>query len=81
MSTATARSCRRRPLGGALRRAASGHETRTASASPPVILGNGTPLFVSGVPHRPLRLLEARPLTSGAVILRYAPDRDLGMPR
>ncbi len=39
----------------------------------PVVLGAGTPLFGRGLPRRRLELLEARPLGSGAVILRYAP--------
>ena len=39
----------------------------------PVILGAGTPLFGRGLPRRRLELLEARPLGSGAVLLRYAP--------
>ena len=39
----------------------------------PVVLGAGTPLFGRGLPQRRLELLEARPLRSGAVLLRYAP--------
>ena len=39
----------------------------------PVVLGAGTPLFGRGLPRRRLELLEAQPLGSGAVILRYAP--------
>jgi dihydrofolate reductase len=37
----------------------------------PTILGNGTTLFKSGVPRESLQLLEARPLRTGAVLLRY----------
>jgi dihydrofolate reductase len=39
----------------------------------PVILGNGRPLFGRGSNRQGLKLLESRPLASGAVILRYAP--------
>ena len=39
----------------------------------PVVLGAGTLLFGRGLPRRRLELLEAQPLESGAVILRYAP--------
>ena len=39
----------------------------------PVVLGAGTPLFGRGMPRRRLDPLEARPLGSGAVLLRYAP--------
>jgi dihydrofolate reductase len=38
----------------------------------PVLIGSGTPLFGRGV-TRSLRLLESRPLSSGGLILRYAP--------
>jgi dihydrofolate reductase len=38
----------------------------------PVFLGQGNLLFKKGVPYEKLTLLEARPLQSGAVILRYA---------
>ena len=38
----------------------------------PVILGRGTSLFGRDLPRLRLRLLESRPLNSGAVILRYA---------
>src|SRR3989442_1111438 len=37
----------------------------------PLILGGGTPLFKSGPDRMKLKLLEARPLKSGVVILRY----------
>jgi dihydrofolate reductase len=39
----------------------------------PVVLGGGTPLFRPEAGRLDLRLLEARPLRSGCVILRYAP--------
>jgi dihydrofolate reductase len=39
----------------------------------PVLLGKGTPLFKNGIPLEKLKLLEARPLETGAIILRYAP--------
>jgi len=39
----------------------------------PVVLGGGNPLF-KPIPDRlPMKLLEARPLKSGCVILRYEP--------
>jgi dihydrofolate reductase len=39
----------------------------------PILLGGGNPLF-KPMPHRlPLKLLEARPLKTGCVILRYQP--------
>jgi dihydrofolate reductase len=41
----------------------------------PVILGSGTPFFKGGELRRGLKLLEARPLKSGVVILHYAPQR------
>jgi dihydrofolate reductase len=41
----------------------------------PVVLGAGAPLFGRGLPRRRLELLEARPLESGGVLLRYAPAR------
>jgi dihydrofolate reductase len=37
----------------------------------PVLLGRGTPLFKPSPDRVRLRLVEARPLTSGCVILRY----------
>jgi len=37
----------------------------------PVLLGSGSPLFKPGLHYVKLRLLEARPLTTGGVILRY----------
>ena len=42
----------------------------------PVVLGNGKPLFGGGLNRQRFKLLEARPLTSGCVILRYEPDQD-----
>ena len=38
----------------------------------PIVLGSGNPLFKLGGAKARLRLLEARPLTSGVVLLRYA---------
>lgn len=40
----------------------------------PVVLGNGTPLFGRNTGRVNLKLLEARPLSSGCVILRYAAE-------
>ena len=40
----------------------------------PVFLGNGRLLFNQGIPHKKLKLLEARPLATGGIILRYAPN-------
>ena len=39
----------------------------------PLLLGDGRPLFASGIPQLPLRLLEAKSLPSGVVQLRYVP--------
>jgi dihydrofolate reductase len=39
----------------------------------PVFLGKGRLLFNQGIPHKKLKLLEARPLAKGGIILRYAP--------
>jgi dihydrofolate reductase len=40
----------------------------------PILLGSGNPLF-KRMPHRlPLRLLEARPIKTGCVILRSEPE-------
>jgi dihydrofolate reductase len=39
----------------------------------PVVLDSGVPLFKPGVGRRDMKLLEARPLKTGAVILRYVP--------
>ena len=38
----------------------------------PIILGGGTPLFKPGERIK-LKLLDSRPLSTGIVILRYAP--------
>lgn len=39
----------------------------------PVFLGKGRRLFNSGLNYQKLKLLEAKPLSSGGVILRYTP--------
>jgi len=39
----------------------------------PVVLDSGVPLFKPSVGRHYLKLLEARPLKTGAVVLRYAP--------
>jgi dihydrofolate reductase len=44
----------------------------------PLILGGGTPLFKPGPAQHKMRLLEARPLKSGVILLRYEPVRDEG---
>lgn len=41
----------------------------------PVFLGKGRLLFNQGIPYKKLKQLEARPLTTGGVILRYAPSK------
>jgi dihydrofolate reductase len=41
----------------------------------PVVLGEGNPLFKPSPERMKLKLLEARPLKSGGVILRYQPER------
>jgi dihydrofolate reductase len=41
----------------------------------PVLLGRGNPLFKATPRMSRLRLLEAKALEGGSVILRYAPDR------
>ena len=41
----------------------------------PVILGRGSPLFKTSPDRLKMKLLEARPLKSGGVILRYQPQR------
>jgi len=41
----------------------------------PVILGRGNPLFKASPDRLKMKLLEARPLKSGGVILRYEPER------
>ena len=43
----------------------------------PVFLGKGRLLFNQGIPHKKLKLLEARPLAKGGIILRYAPDEKI----
>jgi len=39
----------------------------------PVFLGKGRLLFNPGIPQNKLRLLEARPLATGGIILQYVP--------
>ena len=39
----------------------------------PIVLGEGSPLFKPGTDQTTMRLLEARPLQTGAVLLRYEP--------
>jgi dihydrofolate reductase len=39
----------------------------------PLVLGKGTPLFKASAHSTRMRLLDTRPLESGAVILRYEP--------
>jgi len=39
----------------------------------PIILGGGTPLFKPGARAK-LKLLNSRPMSTGVVILRYAPS-------
>jgi len=41
----------------------------------PVLLGHGNPLFKPDAKRLKMTLLEARPLKSGGVILRYEPER------
>jgi len=40
----------------------------------PILLGRGTPLFRSDPSPIKLKLLEARPMDTGCLLLRYAPD-------
>jgi dihydrofolate reductase len=42
----------------------------------PVILGAGNPLFKASPNRMKMKLLEARPLKSGCVILRYQAERE-----
>ncbi len=39
----------------------------------PIVLGEGVPLFKSGTRELRMKLIEAKPLKSGCVILRYQP--------
>ncbi|MDA4131009.1 MAG: dihydrofolate reductase family protein [Thaumarchaeota archaeon] len=41
----------------------------------PVVLGSGSPLFKPNASRIKLKLLEARPLKTGGVIVRYAPEK------
>ncbi|HEX9566345.1 MAG TPA: dihydrofolate reductase family protein [Thermoplasmata archaeon] len=41
----------------------------------PLLLGHGNPLFKTNSDRIKMKLLEARPLKSGGVILRYQPER------
>ena len=40
----------------------------------PIVLGEGTPLFKPHNRPHPMKLLESRALSSGGIILRYAPQ-------
>jgi dihydrofolate reductase len=40
----------------------------------PILLGGGNPLFKPMPNRMPMKLIEARPMKSGCVILRYRPD-------
>jgi len=42
----------------------------------PIVLGSGNPLFKPSPQPRRMKLLEARPLKSGCVILRCEPERE-----
>ena len=42
----------------------------------PVFLGKGRLLFNQGIPYKKLKLLEARSLASGSIILKYAPGEN-----
>lgn len=44
----------------------------------PIVFGGGTPLFQPGLPRSRLKLIDARPFDSGAVLLIYEPDRTAG---
>jgi dihydrofolate reductase len=46
----------------------------------PVVLGNGKPLFSKNLDHLKLKLLDARSLASGCVILRYERDQSQEAP-
>lgn len=49
----------------------------------PVIIGTGTPLFTAADTPRPLKLVEARAVDTGGVVLRYAvptADDEPGVP-
>jgi dihydrofolate reductase len=46
----------------------------------PIVLDSGAPLFKPGVRRHYLKLLEARPLKTGAVVLRYAPGEPPASP-
>ncbi|PJZ68915.1 riboflavin biosynthesis protein RibD [Leptospira perolatii] len=39
----------------------------------PAFLGKGKLLFHQGIPHKKLKVLESRLLTTGGILLRYAP--------
>jgi dihydrofolate reductase len=41
----------------------------------PIVLGSGNPLFKLSPNRTKMKLLEARPLKSGCVILRYEPEK------
>jgi len=59
-------------LAATLTKAGLFDEYRIALA--PTVLGRGATLFGRDLPRLRFRLVEARPLSSGVVILRYAPE-------
>ena len=58
-------------LSATLAKAGLFDEYRIAIA--PMVLGRGVTLFGRDLPRMRLRLIEARPLPSGVVVLRYVP--------
>ncbi len=44
----------------------------------PVFLGEGKLLFKQGIPQKKLKLLDGRPLATGGILLRYAPEEESG---
>ncbi|TGM90115.1 dihydrofolate reductase family protein [Leptospira licerasiae] len=42
----------------------------------PVFLGKGRLLFNQGIPHKKLKLIEARPLATGGILVCYTPESE-----
>jgi len=51
-------------------------KVRSTPPGTPVVLGGGTPMFKPSEERLRLKLLEARPMQSGAVLLRYGLPKD-----